>query len=147
MPGCSASPKQEPAGRGLTRETRLVDDRAVSFVVEFRNVGVEAVAIGSAGPYTLIVDQLAGRSGSDVSKGEQTEGLLSAPVDALQFVADVRPSFGYGIARESAHGDSSTNRPTAVWASRGSRAAVFAASRAALRPEVASASAEFEPAW
>jgi len=34
-----------------------VDDPGVSFEVEFRNVGDEVAAIGSAGPYTLVVDR------------------------------------------------------------------------------------------
>jgi putative redox protein len=35
----------------------------MSFEVEFRNVGGEATAIGSAGPYTLVVDRPAGAGG------------------------------------------------------------------------------------
>ena len=51
-------------GRGLTHAIRLVHDRAVTFEVEFRNVGGEAAAIGSAGPYTLVVDRPADAGGS-----------------------------------------------------------------------------------
>jgi putative redox protein len=40
-----------------------VDDRGVAFEVEFRNVDGEATAIGSAGPYTLVVDRPAGDGG------------------------------------------------------------------------------------
>jgi putative redox protein len=40
-----------------------VDDRRVSFEVEFRNVAGEAAAIGSAGPYTLVVDRPADSGG------------------------------------------------------------------------------------
>jgi uncharacterized OsmC-like protein len=35
----------------------------VSFEVEFRNIGGEAAAVGSAGPYTLVVDRPAGAGG------------------------------------------------------------------------------------
>jgi uncharacterized OsmC-like protein len=35
----------------------VADDRVVSIEVEFRNVGGEAAAIGSAGAYTLVVDR------------------------------------------------------------------------------------------
>ena len=35
----------------------------MTFEVEFRNVGAEAAAIGSAGPYTLVVDRPAGGGG------------------------------------------------------------------------------------
>ena len=41
----------------LDRQRRVVDDRALAFEVEFRNVAGEATAIGSAGPYTLVVDR------------------------------------------------------------------------------------------
>jgi putative redox protein len=47
----------------LTRLIGLVKDRAVSFEAEFRNVGGEAAAIGSAGPYTLVVDRPADAGG------------------------------------------------------------------------------------
>jgi putative redox protein len=50
----------------LTRAIRLEDDRAVSFQVEFRNIGGEAAAIGSAGPYTLVVDRPADAGGRGV---------------------------------------------------------------------------------
>jgi putative redox protein len=40
-----------------------VDDRGVTFEVEFRNVGSEAAAIGNAGPYTLVVDRPADGGG------------------------------------------------------------------------------------
>jgi uncharacterized OsmC-like protein len=39
------------------------DDRGVPFEVEFRNVAGEAAAIGSAGPYTLVVDRPADAGG------------------------------------------------------------------------------------
>jgi putative redox protein len=39
------------------------DDRIMSFEVEFRNVGGDAAAIGSAGPYTLVVDRPADAGG------------------------------------------------------------------------------------
>jgi len=39
------------------------DDRVISFEVEFRNIGGEAAAIGSAGPYTLVVDRPADGGG------------------------------------------------------------------------------------
>ena len=55
--------KQQGGSRELTRLTRLIDDRAVSFEVEFRNVVGETAAIGSAGPYTLVVDRPAGGGG------------------------------------------------------------------------------------
>lgn len=55
--------EQQRASRELTRVTRLVDDRAVSFEVEFRNVVGETAAIGSAGPYTLVVDRPADAGG------------------------------------------------------------------------------------
>ena len=55
--------KQQRASRELTRVTRLVDDRAVGFEVEFRNVVGETAAIGSAGPYTLVVDRPADAGG------------------------------------------------------------------------------------
>lgn len=35
----------------------------MSFEVEFRNIGGEAAAVGSAGPYTLVVDRPAGAGG------------------------------------------------------------------------------------
>jgi len=54
---------QQRGCRELTRPTRLVDDRGVSFEVEFRNVVGETAAIGSAGPYTLVVDRPAGGGG------------------------------------------------------------------------------------
>lgn len=54
---------QQRGSRELTRPTRLVDDRSVSFEVEFRNVVGETAAIGSAGPYTLVVDRPAGGGG------------------------------------------------------------------------------------
>jgi putative redox protein len=41
----------------------VVEDRGVSFQVEFRNVAGEAAAIGSAGPYTLVVDRPADGGG------------------------------------------------------------------------------------
>lgn len=41
----------------LDRPVRLVNDRPVAFEVEFRNVAGETAAIGSAGPYTLVVDR------------------------------------------------------------------------------------------
>jgi putative redox protein len=41
----------------------VADDRGVGIDVEFRNVGGEAAAIGSAGPYTLIVDRPADGGG------------------------------------------------------------------------------------
>jgi putative redox protein len=41
----------------LTRALRFLDDCAVSVEVEFRNVAGETAAIGSAGPYTLVVDR------------------------------------------------------------------------------------------
>jgi uncharacterized OsmC-like protein len=47
----------------LTRTIPFVDDRAVSFEVQFRNVAGEAAAIGSAGPYTLVVDRPADGGG------------------------------------------------------------------------------------
>jgi putative redox protein len=51
---------------------RFVDDRAMSFEVEFRNVVGETAAIGSAGPYTLVVDRPAdgGGRGLGFSGGE-----------------------------------------------------------------------------
>lgn len=55
--------KQPCGSRELTRLTRLVDDRAVSFEVEFRNVVGETAAIGSAGQYTLVVDRPADGGG------------------------------------------------------------------------------------
>jgi uncharacterized OsmC-like protein len=42
---------------------RFGDDRAVGFEMEFRNVAGEAAAIGSAGPYTLVVDRPQGGGG------------------------------------------------------------------------------------
>jgi putative redox protein len=48
---------------GLTRTIRVGDDRGVSFQVEFRNVAGEAAAIGSAGPYTLVIDRPADGDG------------------------------------------------------------------------------------
>lgn len=47
----------------LTRTIRVGDDRGVSFQVEFRNVAGEAAAIGSAGPYTLVIDRPADGDG------------------------------------------------------------------------------------
>jgi putative redox protein len=44
-------------GGGLDALSRVQEDRAVPFQVEFRNVAGEAAAIGSAGPYTLVVDR------------------------------------------------------------------------------------------
>lgn len=41
----------------------VLEDRGVPFEVEFRNVAGEAAAIGSAGPYTLVVDRPAGAGG------------------------------------------------------------------------------------
>jgi putative redox protein len=40
-----------------------LEDRDVPFQVEFRNVAGEAAAIGSAGPYTLVVDRPADGGG------------------------------------------------------------------------------------
>jgi putative redox protein len=56
----------------LTGLIRFVDDRAMSFEVEFRNVVGETAAIGSAGPYTLVVDRPAdgGGRGLGFSGGE-----------------------------------------------------------------------------
>jgi putative redox protein len=42
---------------------RVLEDRDVPFQVEFQNVGGEAAAIGSAGPYTLVVDRPADGGG------------------------------------------------------------------------------------
>jgi uncharacterized OsmC-like protein len=47
----------------LTRPVLVTDDRRVAFEVEFRNVGGETAAIGSAGPYTLVVDRPANGGG------------------------------------------------------------------------------------
>ena len=47
----------------LTARPRVVDDRGVGFEVEFRNVAGEAAAIGSAGPYPLVVDRPADGGG------------------------------------------------------------------------------------
>jgi uncharacterized OsmC-like protein len=41
----------------------VADDRVVGIEVEFRNVDGEAAAIGSAGPYTLVVDRPADGGG------------------------------------------------------------------------------------
>lgn len=43
--------------------SRVLEDRNVPFQVEFRNVAGEAAAIGSAGPYTLVVDRPHGDGG------------------------------------------------------------------------------------
>jgi hypothetical protein len=43
--------------------SRVLEDRNVPFQVEFRNVAGEAAAIGSAGPYTLVVDRPLGDGG------------------------------------------------------------------------------------
>jgi putative redox protein len=42
---------------------RVLEDRDVPFQVEFQNVAGEAAAIGSAGPYTLVVDRPADGGG------------------------------------------------------------------------------------
>jgi putative redox protein len=47
----------------LDAPTPVIDDRPVPFEVEFRNVAGEAAAIGSAGPYTLVVDRPADGGG------------------------------------------------------------------------------------
>jgi putative redox protein len=47
----------------LTSAIRVLDDRVVTVEVEFRNVGGESAAIGSAGPYTLVVDRPADGGG------------------------------------------------------------------------------------
>jgi uncharacterized OsmC-like protein len=41
----------------LDRLSVLVNDRGMPFQVEFRNVDGETAAVGSAGPYTLVVDR------------------------------------------------------------------------------------------
>jgi len=48
---------------GLTANVHAEDDLTVSFEVEFRNVAGDATAIGSAGPYALVVDRPAGGGG------------------------------------------------------------------------------------
>ena len=53
----STGPRPPVIPLDLDRQRRVVDDRAVAFEVEFRNVAGEATAIGSAGPYTLVVDR------------------------------------------------------------------------------------------
>jgi putative redox protein len=50
-------------GRWLDHFGSLMNDRGVPFEVEFRNVGGQAAAIGSAGPYTLVVDRPADSGG------------------------------------------------------------------------------------
>lgn len=47
----------------LTLWVRVVEDADMPFEVEFRNVAGEATAIGSAGPYTLVVDRPADAGG------------------------------------------------------------------------------------
>lgn len=47
----------------MTRGCRCEDDRVVTFQVEFRSIAGEAAAIGSAGPYTLVVDRPADAGG------------------------------------------------------------------------------------
>jgi putative redox protein len=47
----------------LTGPAHVADDRCVPFQVEFRNVAGEATAVGSAGPYTLVVDRPADGGG------------------------------------------------------------------------------------
>lgn len=47
----------------MTGAIRVVHDQGVPFEVEFRNVAGEAAAIGSAGPYTLVVDRPADGGG------------------------------------------------------------------------------------
>jgi uncharacterized OsmC-like protein len=49
--------------RPLDRAGPLVKDRAMPFEVEFRNVADDTAAIGSAGPYTLVVDRPADGGG------------------------------------------------------------------------------------
>ena len=73
-PGSSCDP---PAERGQSRAPNQVDRRRVdvartsgdgrdvSFEVEFRNAHGQAAAIGSAGPYTLVVDRPADAGGQD----------------------------------------------------------------------------------
>jgi len=61
MHGCRSFAPDPLAG--LTDLVGFVDDRVMSFEVEFRNVVGETAAIGSAGPYTLVVDRPADGGG------------------------------------------------------------------------------------
>jgi len=62
-PGPRLRRQMQPPVRYLTRRIRVGDDRPVSFEVVFQNVAGEAAAIGSAGPYTLVVDRPADAGG------------------------------------------------------------------------------------
>ncbi len=61
--GSTAGSRSKRQRAGLTAAAHVRDDRTVGFEVEFRNVAGEATAIGSAGPYTLVVDRPADGGG------------------------------------------------------------------------------------